>query len=449
MVGSVLPLAPPTKALFVTEAAVMVLEPGPIGPPLSMRPKSLPVTGAKLEVEISAITPHVVAWVVAAAGKPDADATVIVLSPPQAIAEAQATARTPPTSTPELARGISLGDTLTATVVRVLRPQSMPLAPGPKASREIHAPALPVGTRLAVRLTGYGESAGRSGTQATTRPPHRATVVGHDQQGAVLVKIDTMILRLPTDAPFPVDTTLLLQPMSAPLLPPMPVIDPNMVEPGTRPQLSALAQAVAAPEPAVAKTVADALPSNSPHGVRNLIAYLFALRTGDPHQWLGERASQALNQAGRGALVEQLGDEMRLFARPPGETTGMEWRAMPLPWHDGEELHFPTLWLHDRFFPEEETDRDGAEFGTRLIIDLELSRLGPVQIDGFYRNSTFDVTVRSGEPLQQAVQDNLKHIFAEVLDTSGLTGSLNLSTNAMPMPAPADAPMPRKEERDV
>mgnify|MGYP000271241208 CR=1 FL=1 len=49
----------------------------------------------------------------------------------------------------------------------------------------------------------------------------------------------------------------------------------------------------------------------------------------------------------------------------------------------------------------------------------------------------------------EAVQDNLKHIFAEVLDTSGLTGSLNLSTNAMPMPAPADAPMPRKEERDV
>lgn len=425
----------------------MTLEPGPIGPPLSSRPDSLPVTGAKLELEISAITPHVVARVVAAAGKPDADETVIVLSPPQAIAEARATARTPPT--PELARGISLGDTLTATVVRVLRPQSMPLAPGPKPTPDIQAPALPVGTRLAVRLTGYGEPAGRSGTQATNQPPHRATVVGHDQQGAILVKIDTMIMRLPADAPFPVDTTLLLQPMSAPLLPPMPVVDPNMVEPGARPQLPALAQAVAAPEPAVAKTVADALPSNSPRGVRNLIAYIFALRTGDPHQWLGERTSQALSQAGRGALIEQLGDEMRLFARPPGETSGMEWRAMPLPWHDGEELHFPTLWLHDRFFPEDETERDDAEFGTRLIIDLELSRLGPVQIDGFYRNSTFDVTVRSGEPLLQAVQDNLKHIFAEVLDASGLTGSLNLSTTTVPMPAPADAPMPRKGEKNV
>jgi hypothetical protein len=82
---------------------------------------------------------------------------------------------------------------------------------------------------------------------------------------------------------------------------------------------------------------------------------------------------------------------------------------------------------------------DGGEAGRerggrRFAVTLELSRLGPVQIDGAVRRSEtggigverrhLALTVRTGVALPPALRSGLAETFAAALDMAGFTGAL-------------------------
>ena len=415
LTGIVLPLAPPRAALLVSDGTLLRLEPGPLGvsAPESHR---LPATAARLEVEIVKVATHLVARPIATDGAPPGKADRLVLSPPQAAVRAHALAANPQDG--RLARGLSVGQTVTATVVRAFATSG-------------HAAAPAVTTRLEVRLLGYGPPDAAASPSpppnaaASPSPPPipagelMATTVGHDRDGALLAKTAEGVLRLATDAPLPPGSVLILQLVSAPVAAGAPAAE------GDHPRLPSLEQAASPASGVSAATVTHSMPNATPRGIANLIAYLFALRSGDTRQWIGERAAQSLAQAGRGGLIARLGEELRLLGRGAGEAASSEWRALPLPWNDGGQLHFPTLWLHERYRPDGKQGEAGTETGTRLIVELELSRLGPMQIDGYYRDRRFDVIVRSRDSLDEDVRKNLHGIFADVLAVSGLAGTLD------------------------
>jgi hypothetical protein len=399
LVGTVVPLPDPRiksgGALFVSDAAVLRLEPGPVAAAKLRLP-----TGARLEVEVVQAATHLVTRIVSPAEVALPAPARAVLGPLAAARGAAARASAPAST---LARGLSLGQTITATVVQ---------ATGTGAA---------AGTRLALTLRGYGAAAAPDGA------PMRAEVVGHDHGGALLVRIAETVLRLPTDAPLPPATILAFE-VAAP-----PAPAGEAVASAEAPRLEALALAAAGPAP-VAAAVAEAVPNTTPRAIANLISYLLGLRSGDArppgfNPGVGERAGHALERAGRADLIERLGEELRTLGRGGREPAG-EWRQLPLPWHDGGRLHFPVLWLHEHHRPAG-ADRE-TEPGTRLVVDVRLSRLGPLQIDGFYRKGRFDVAVRTRDPLAQAIRRNLRAIYGDVLAVAGLGGSLAFQVTGGP-----------------
>jgi hypothetical protein len=151
------------------------------------------------------------------------------------------------------------------------------------------------------------------------------------------------------------------------------------------------------------------------------------MRSGDARQWPGETNLRALERIGpRGAhLAAQLGDEVSALSTRARET-GAEWRALPIPWNADGRIDRITLITRR----EGEADSDGKKrsggSGARFLITLELSRLGPMQLDGMFRRAArgFDMIIRTKTPLPEAMRLDLGGIFAASTAAMGLKGGL-------------------------
>ena len=163
------------------------------------------------------------------------------------------------------------------------------------------------------------------------------------------------------------------------------------------------------------------------------IAHLFALKTGDARQWLGERAAAALERLGRGALLGRIGEEFRLVERGLADTAS-EWRQLPLPVHDGDRLGIVTAWLYDPRRGRGDDAGAEAEKETHLVVGLTLSRLGDIRLDGFYRPGRFDLAIASALPFDDPVRYSMMQLFDDVMAVSGLTGTLTFRAHAASEP---------------
>jgi len=285
-----------------------------------------------------------------------------------------------------------------------------------------------------------GASAAR--TPETTVP---AQVLGRAPGGDMLLRVGDAVLRVPTDSPLPPGTDL--QVTLAPVIPAAAPVGPDAAtEAAPQPETAAaprslgeiLGHLAVIDGGAQAGGLVARLPGAGSNAIAGLIAFVLGLRGGDARQWLGDRAAQALERAGHGGLLERLGDEFRALSRGPGDTAAPpDWRQVALPWHDGERLSMATLWLH-----REAPDDDGGETGgpgTRLIVDVELSRLGPMRIDGLYRPGRFDVILRGASGLDETMRGNMRTLFDGIVTASGLSGSLSFQNSAPTRPKD-DAP---------
>jgi hypothetical protein len=67
--------------------------------------------------------------------------------------------------------------------------------------------------------------------------------------------------------------------------------------------------------------------------------------------------------------------------------------------------------------------RDGDP-GTRLLIDVELTRLGRLQLDGLVQRRRFDLIVRARQALAPEMRRDIAAIFHEAREAAGLAGDI-------------------------
>lgn len=162
-----------------------------------------------------------------------------------------------------------------------------------------------------------------------------------------------------------------------------------------------------------------AAPSNIPQAALFFIA---AIRAGDISGWLGEKNTEMLRQSGRGNLLARLTQEGGLLNRLATEAGGSDWRTMSLPMAWQNEVHKITL----RYRQEEHENHDGEDNknNTRFIMDLSLSNMGELQLDGLYRPGHLDVIVRSENNFGEAMRMSMKQLYIKSLEQTDLKGEL-------------------------
>ncbi len=310
---------------------------------------------------------------------------------------------------------VQLGQAIRATVV------AQAATPG--------APA--TGSELTVRMA--------AGTAASTPGSVTATVV---QSGGPTTLVDTVLGRLALDAriDLPAGSTLTLERIATPAR------TGNAASPAS-PALGsgwpALDDALAtldrvAPDLA-AQLRADLAPSAAPRLAAALLFFMGVLK-GDAG-WPGDPAGSALTAAGRADLRGRLAKDVSDLRAQAAESAHGDWRIFTLPVLD--EAAVRPIRLYVRNQRDDGKSGGQSQQGSRFVLDLDLSRLGPLQLDGLVRGPRFDLVLRSHEALDPAMKAEIGRLFQTALDGSGLSGDVAFVSTAQFPVSPLSAIRPR------
>jgi hypothetical protein len=218
--------------------------------------------------------------------------------------------------------------------------------------------------------------------------------------------------------------------------------------------LASVAELVAAAQAtggAAQAAVSAVMPQPGPALAAQMAMFLSALQSGDLRTWIGEPARTALDRAGRTNTVSKVEGDLKRAAAAARDTDAPDpanaagtWRAQTIPFSNAGAIEPIRLFLHQTN-PDDGND-DGKKAGgqpTRFLLDLDLSRLGRVQLDGFAQPPRFDLILRTEQPLAEPTRLEILQLFANVTSARGLTGSLAFLVAPPIVPTDTAKPAPR------
>jgi len=191
------------------------------------------------------------------------------------------------------------------------------------------------------------------------------------------------------------------------------------------PALDEALEALRRAAPSAAQHLADdVVPHPGPELAAKILSLIAALHRGDIALWLGDEARHAIESSGRDGLASRLADDFGRMSRLAGGEPGSEWRGVPLPILDQGALGQVRMFYRGRRHGGAAED----DPGTRLLIDVELSRLGAIQLDGLAQPRRFDLIVRTRSALPATMRDDIAAIFDEARAIGGLAGEIAFIT---------------------
>ncbi len=207
-----------------------------------------------------------------------------------------------------------------------------------------------------------------------------------------------------------------MQTVGQPTLPPPIAATPPGQTPAQATGWSSFGEAMAVlqkADPAVAQLLVQRLPDLGPQFAGNLMSWVAAAQTGDMRAWLGERAVKTLEKAGRADLIGKLEDDMSGMRAPVSlPQLGNDWQALTLPLFFGQRVERVRLTFR-RAKGEEDGVKGIDDEGLRFLLDIDMSRLGALQLDGLVKRQAkqFDLIVRSRLELPETVRRDINGIF--------------------------------------
>jgi hypothetical protein len=261
----------------------------------------------------------------------------------------------------------------------------------------------------------------------------RATIIDRTSQGAPVIGIGTARYLLETTQALPIDSelTVALLPDDLLALPALPA-DPDAATLARgMPALDDGLELLAALNPALGEMLRRTLvPRPDIQLAPSLTLLLTALRRGgDAAGWIGGAAAGLLRSSPQGgATLKRMGEELSSLRHSAFDSAGNEWRGYTVPLEAGALLQPVQFYLrgagNDTESPEDAATRQAA--GVRFLIDLELSRLGPLQLEGLSRpaEQRLDMVLRSGTGWQREMEGEIRGLYVSALQASGLGGTV-------------------------
>ncbi len=159
-----------------------------------------------------------------------------------------------------------------------------------------------------------------------------------------------------------------------------------------------------------------------------ILFFLIAARSGDIASWLGDKATEMLRTSGKSdALNKMLRDFTGLShsSREAGsQAVTPEWRSAPIPLFAYNEAH--KIMLHYKYDDEAQgDDKSERKKSMRFLIDLDLNRMGDVQLDGFAQKDRLDLIVRTQKPLSSTMQQIMRRKYSGAMEYTGFKGELS------------------------
>ncbi len=168
----------------------------------------------------------------------------------------------------------------------------------------------------------------------------------------------------------------------------------------------------------------NTMPSPTPKFTPSALFFFAALRSGAVESWLGANTLQALKDSGKRDIAEKLESDFGRISSQSKEILNGEWRMISMPMLHDEHLSQMQFFIRRQHDKEEGKEGDASPY-TRFILNLNLSRMGDMQIDGLMRQKKFDVILRSQEALTPSMRQELAQAFAKGLEQANMQGGIS------------------------
>jgi len=172
-----------------------------------------------------------------------------------------------------------------------------------------------------------------------------------------------------------------------------------------------------------------------------LIFLLSAFKQGNVRSWLGDDAVDTLVYSGKEAIVKSLAKDLSLAGQSTQDHVVGEWRSYPIPLYANQQFQALSLYVRNDREDHKSTDTNKGAKNIRFLIDMRLSRLGAMQVDGFVQAKKLDMILRSEHVLPEGLHAELRQAYIKALDAIGYAGTLNFQVGrqhwmVMKKPAP-------------
>ena len=166
--------------------------------------------------------------------------------------------------------------------------------------------------------------------------------------------------------------------------------------------------------------------------------FIAATRGGDIAGWMGNRADMMLRNIGdkdnniASRLLRDIGTNAGRAAgadAPPSIQNAPEWRGHTLPLLFGMEITKMNLWTKP-FGDDEANDNPETKKGMRFIVDLDLSRMGNVQLDGLIQPyaKRLDLALKTEQEFGTDTRTYIRGLWHRALNQIDMSGGLDFQT---------------------
>ena len=195
---------------------------------------------------------------------------------------------------------------------------------------------------------------------------------------------------------------------------------------GQWPTLQETVQLLSETSPVTAQQLLNSiLPRLDSAFAANFLTFLLTLRTGDIRHWLGDAPTRALTQL-KPTLLRRLRDDFTGLKRIAEESPSTEGRLFSIPLSTGSQIEQIRLWLHQQNEDTNKNEEGLKKPGVRFVIEVNLSRLGRIQFDGFVEddNKRFQLIIRTNNRLNDDIQQGIRTVFENANENIGISSGL-------------------------
>lgn len=197
----------------------------------------------------------------------------------------------------------------------------------------------------------------------------------------------------------------------------------------TWPALEEALKVVQQANPAAAEAFRNAIPAATPQLVPTALFFLAALRLGSVDSWLGDNTLRALREAGKKDLAETLGSDFTKIFRQSKEVLADEWRSISIPLLHDDQVSQMQFYVRQQNDGKNGGDEGDKKTVTRFLLNLHLSRMGEMQLDGFIQKKRFDIVLRTAERLPFDMRQALMQRFASGLEQVQMQGAISFQAS--------------------
>ncbi|NVJ93764.1 MAG: hypothetical protein HWE34_19010 [Methylocystaceae bacterium] len=155
----------------------------------------------------------------------------------------------------------------------------------------------------------------------------------------------------------------------------------------------------------------------------NMIFFLRALGVGNFKNWADTNSMKILSRIKPG-LLNQLEEEFQSLSKKAKQPNATDWKIAYVPMQNNNEINQIRIAQRDH---RDDGNEGKEDPGVRFVIDIELSRLGEMQLDGLAKEKAknFDLIIRTKSALPGFMRKTIHDIFESGMKSINFNGHVN------------------------